>query len=258
MTPYLNIFHRPIGDEDFFKFLRSEKTSTMICTVCKTTWRSEKQSDVLIPMEYDEKKSLCQSLTHHFKKGFFTKRCCHKCHNHELGATCTKKVGDNIPEKDLVKVHVQPKLTEVPQFLIVELRQFKTVTLSNPITGKIDSHTVYKVHAPRSYIIGEESKIDENLYEPFTVLSHIGDDPTAGHFLIDIKTHLKDNENCTQWIRISDDQEPTRCHEPRNGYLYVFRLKSSPGDDSGSLVDDPIQEDIIQAAAAQEIGQPTG
>ena len=234
VTPYFDIFHDTI-DGGFFDFLRSEQTSTMTCTVCKTKWQSEKQTHVLLPLEYDENKSLSQQVTDYFKNGIFVNRCCHKCHGHEFGVKCTKKVGKHIPEKHLVKVHVKNKLVEAPKFLIVELRKFNQLQTTDS-KGKVTGHTIHKIKAPRSFSIGTEAKIEGEFYDPFAALSHIGDDAKEGHFVYDIKTNCKDNEGQTQWVQISDASEPRRKEEPNDGFLFVFKLK----DSQGSIKDDAI------------------
>ena len=81
----------------------------MTCTECKSSWQSEKESQVLITLEYDEEKSVAEQLSQYFEEGFYTRRCCHICHQHKLGSQCTKIVGDEIPKEDLIKVSLMEK-----------------------------------------------------------------------------------------------------------------------------------------------------
>ena len=105
---------------------------------------------------------------------------------------------------------------------IVELRKFKQLNIVDD-QGR-PGHTIIKIKAPASFKIGTQSIVQEEEYNPLTTLSHIGESPKSGHWVYDVRTHCVDKEGQTQWVRISDDHQPTRRGEPNDGFLFVFKL----------------------------------
>ena len=167
INPYLEIFHDPIGDEDFFSFLRTQQSLTMTCQTCNNSWITERQNNVLTTLEYVEDITLCDQVTQYFQDGHYIKRCCHYCHKHTFGTKCNKYDSEEkmIPIQDQLLVHIQPEVVGNPTFLMIELHRFDETRIRD-IHGKITAVVIEKVPDSNKMRIGQAAEVNGIEYKP--------------------------------------------------------------------------------------------